>query len=25
MKLSGDLKAFEARIGHSFAKPELLV
>ncbi|NNE52356.1 MAG: ribonuclease III [Sulfitobacter sp.] len=25
MKLSGDLKAFEARIGHQFAKPELLV
>jgi ribonuclease-3 len=24
MKLSGDLKAFEARIGHKFAKPELL-
>tara|TARA_R110002094_G_scaffold100763_9_gene100877 strand:- start:375 stop:1061 length:687 start_codon:yes stop_codon:yes gene_type:complete len=24
MKLSGDLKAFEARIGHRFAKPELL-
>ena len=25
MKLSGDLKAFETRIGHHFAKPELLV
>ena len=24
MKLSGDLKAFEARIGHQFAAPELL-
>ncbi len=24
MKLSADLKAFEARIGHKFAKPELL-
>lgn len=24
MKLSGDLKAFEARIGHTFAAPELL-
>lgn len=24
MKLSGDLRAFEARIGHQFAKPELL-
>jgi ribonuclease-3 len=24
MKLSGDLKAFEARIGHQFAQPELL-
>ena len=24
MRLSADLKAFEARIGHSFAKPELL-
>ena len=25
MKLRGDLKAFETRIGHHFAKPELLV
>lgn len=25
MKLSADLKAFEARIGHRFARPELLV
>jgi ribonuclease-3 len=25
MKLSGDLKAFEARIGHHFERPELLV
>lgn len=25
MKLSGDLKAFEARIGHTFATPDLLV
>mmetsp|Transcript_22661 Transcript_22661/g.37220 ORF Transcript_22661/g.37220 Transcript_22661/m.37220 type:complete len:229 (+) Transcript_22661:1851-2537(+) len=25
MKLSADLKAFEGRIGHSFAKPDLLI
>ena len=25
MKLSGDLKAFETRLGHNFARPELLV
>ena len=25
MKLSGELKAFEGRLGHKFAEPELLV
>jgi len=25
MKLSGDLKAFEARLGHRFSRPELLI